>query len=422
MTRLLAIVFLAALAHSAQAQESVAEFYKDKTIRLIVGVGVGTGYDVNARALARHIGKHIPGRPQVIVQNQPGAGSLTMVNQMYASGPFDGTVFGASFNGLPTAPLLQPNGVRFDSAKINWVGSTNRETQTMYVWHTAPMKSIQDLKTTEMIVGAQAPGSTQYDYPMLGKALFDLKFKVVTGYKSTSDINLAIERGEVHGTLANWSTVKTLNLKQFEDKLIRILVIWGGRNPPDRRFGDDARAETGAAACAGAARIRPAIPHAAERARGARQCHPARVRRHHERQGISGGRGEAQAGGRSDDRGRDRRDAGRYRKDSVRRRGARESGLRGSLTLGVNAGTHEPADAKAMAAVTAVAFCTFWAMRRNEWQSTQRELRDPQLARQCVELLDHLWKHRNAVTQALGAARTPLLARDADFVNARQPL
>jgi tripartite-type tricarboxylate transporter receptor subunit TctC len=167
------------------------------------------------------------------VQNQPGAGSLTMVNQMYASGPFDGTVFGASFNGLPTAPLLQPNGVRFDSAKINWVGSTNRETQTMYVWHTAPMKSIQDLKTTEMIVGAQAPGSTQYDYPMLGKALFDLKFKVVTGYKSTSDINLAIERGEVHGTLANWSTVKTLNLKQFEDKLIRILVIWGGRNPPE---------------------------------------------------------------------------------------------------------------------------------------------------------------------------------------------
>ena len=78
-----------------------------------------------------------------------------------------------------------------------------------------------------MIVGAQAPGSTQYDYPMLGKALFGLKFKVVTGYKSTSDINLAMERGEVHGTLANWSTVKTLNLKQYEDKMIRILVVWG---------------------------------------------------------------------------------------------------------------------------------------------------------------------------------------------------
>ena len=83
----------------------------------------------------------------------------------------------------------------------------------MYVWHTAPMQNLDDLKTKEMIVGAQAPGSTQYDYPMLGKALFDLKFKPVTGYKSTSDINLAMERGEVHGTLANWSTVKN---SQFE--------------------------------------------------------------------------------------------------------------------------------------------------------------------------------------------------------------
>ncbi len=202
-------------------------------MRLLVGIGVGSGYDVNARVLARHMSKHIPGNPNIIVQNQPGAGSLTMTNQMYAAGPFDGTVFGASFNGLPTAPLLQPNGVRFETGKINWLGSTNRETQTMYVWHTAPMQSLDDLKTKEMIVGAQAPGSTQYDYPMLGKALFDLKFKPVTGYKSTSDINLAMERGEVHGTLANWSTVKTLNLKQYEDKQIRMLVVWGAREHPE---------------------------------------------------------------------------------------------------------------------------------------------------------------------------------------------
>lgn len=217
----------------ANGQESAADFYKGKTVRLIVSVGVGSGYDVNARALARHLGKHIPGNPNIIVQNQPGAGGLTMTNQMYASGPFDGTVIGATFNGIPTAPLLQPKGVRFDAAKINWVGSTNRETQTMYVWHTAPMKTIDDLKAQEMLVGAQAPGSTQFDYPMLGRALFDLKFKVVTGYKSTSDINLAMERGEVHGTLANWSTVKTLNLKQYQDKLIRILVVWGARKHPE---------------------------------------------------------------------------------------------------------------------------------------------------------------------------------------------
>ncbi len=230
---LLGVALAGLLATPVRAQEDVAEFYRGKTVRLLVGIGVGSGYDVNARALARHISKHIPGNPNIIVQNQPGAGSLTMTNQMYAAGPFDGTVIGASFNGLPTAPLLQPNGVRFESGKINWIGSTNRETQTMYVWHTAPMQSLDDLKTKEMIVGAQAPGSTQFDYPMLGRALFDLKFKPVTGYKSTSDINLAMERGEVHGTLANWSTVKTLNLKQFEDKQIRILVVWGAREHPE---------------------------------------------------------------------------------------------------------------------------------------------------------------------------------------------
>jgi tripartite-type tricarboxylate transporter receptor subunit TctC len=228
-----ASILLLGTAASAQAQESVADFYKGKTVRLIVSVGVGSGYDVNARAVARHLGKHIPGNPNIIVQNQTGAGGLTMTNQMYASGPFDGTVIGATFNGIPTAPLLQPNGVRFESAKINWVGSTNRETQTMYVWHTTPIQSLDDLRTKELLIGAQAPGSTQFDYPQLGKALFDLKFKVVTGYKSTSDINLAMERGEVHGTLANWSTVKTLNLKQYQDKLIRILLVWGAREHPE---------------------------------------------------------------------------------------------------------------------------------------------------------------------------------------------
>jgi tripartite-type tricarboxylate transporter receptor subunit TctC len=229
----LALIALFATALPAFAQDDPAAFYSGKTVRLIVGVGVGSGYDINARVLARHMGKRIPGNPNIIVQNQPGAGSLTMTNQMYAAGPFDGTVIGASFNGLPTAPLLQPNGVRFESSRINWIGSTNRETQTMYVWHTAPIKALEDLQTQEMLVGAQAPGSTQYDYPMLGKAMFGMKFKVVTGYKSTSDINLAMERGEVHGTLANWSTVKTLNLKQYEDKLIRILVVWGAREHPE---------------------------------------------------------------------------------------------------------------------------------------------------------------------------------------------
>src|SRR5262245_806249 len=107
----------------ALAQEDVAAFYKGKTIRLVVGIGVGSGYDINARLLARHMASHIPGNPTVIVQNQPGAGSLTMTNALYNAGPFDGTVIGASFNGMPTTPLLQPGGARFDPVKLNCLGS-----------------------------------------------------------------------------------------------------------------------------------------------------------------------------------------------------------------------------------------------------------------------------------------------------------
>ena len=221
------------LAGPACAEEDVAAFYKGKTVRIIVGVGVGSGYDLNARLLARHLANHIPGHPAVIVQNQPGAGSLTMTNQLFVAGPFDGTAIGASFNGMPTTPLLQPAAARFDPTKINWLGSTNRETQVTYVWHTAPVQKLDDLKTTELIVGAQAPGSTQYDYPALARELFGMKFKIITGYEATPKIHLAMERGEVHGTWANWSTLKAINQNWIDEKKVRILSQWALRKNPE---------------------------------------------------------------------------------------------------------------------------------------------------------------------------------------------
>ena len=171
---------MAALGVPAQSQD-VAEFYRGKTIRIVVGIGVGSGYDINARLIARFLPAHIPGNPSVIVQNQPGAGSLTMTNQLFAAGPFDGTVIGASFNGLPTTPLLQPTGVRFDPVKLQWIGSSSRETHVTYLWHTAPVDTFEDIRQKEVVVGAQAPGSSQYDYPVLANHLFGFKFKVITG-------------------------------------------------------------------------------------------------------------------------------------------------------------------------------------------------------------------------------------------------
>ena len=205
----LSIVLAAGFPAAAQ-QDDVAAFFKGKTMRLVVGIGVGSGYDINARLLARHMAAHIPGQPTIIVQNQPGAGSLSMTNALYHTGPFDGTVMGASFNGMPTTPLLQPGGARFDPVKLNWLGSTNRETQAMYVWHTAPAQALDDMKSKEIVMGAQAPGSTQFDYPVLANRLFGFKFKVVTGYESTPKIHLAMESGEAHGTIANWSTLKAI--------------------------------------------------------------------------------------------------------------------------------------------------------------------------------------------------------------------
>jgi tripartite-type tricarboxylate transporter receptor subunit TctC len=230
----LAFAFVASCSTPMLAQQSVEDFYKGKTIRIVVGISVGSGYDVTARALQRHLGKHIPGNPTVIVQNQPGAGSITMVNQLYASGPFDGTAIGAPFNGLPTTPLLQPAGVRFDPNKMSWIGSTNRETQVTYMWHTAPVRRFTDLATTEVITGAQAPGTTQYDYPMLANEVFKYKFKVVSGYKSTQDIHLAMERGEIHGNGAtNWTTLLTLNGSWVKERKVNVIAQWTLRKHPD---------------------------------------------------------------------------------------------------------------------------------------------------------------------------------------------
>ena len=232
-TLLALCIFLVGASSAPAQQDDVAAFFKGKTLRLVVGIGVGSGYDINARLLARHMAAHIPGQPTIIVQNQPGAGSLSMTNALYHTGPFDGTVMGASFNGMPTTPLLQPSGARFDPVKLNWLGSTNRETQAMYVWHTAPAQVLEDIKSKEIVMGAQAPGSTQFDYPILANRLFGYKFKVVSGYESTPKIHLAMESGEAHGTIANWSTLKAISTNWVTEKKIRILAQWALTKSPE---------------------------------------------------------------------------------------------------------------------------------------------------------------------------------------------
>ena len=229
-------IAVAAVTAAHAQQDDVAAFYAGKQVRIIVGIGVGSGYDTTARLVGRHIGKHIPGKPDVIVSNQPGAGSATMSNALYATGARDGTVIGAPFNGMPTMPLLQPESARFDPTKLGWVGSANRAYQATYVWHTAPIKSMQDILKQTFVVGSQAPGSSQHDYPAVANVLFGTKFKIINGYEATPKIHLAMERGEVMGSAAtSFSTVKATTGDWIKEKKISVIAQFAMKKHPELR-------------------------------------------------------------------------------------------------------------------------------------------------------------------------------------------
>ncbi len=218
----------------AAAQEDVAAFFKDKQIRLLVGSAAGSGYDMNARVFVKHYQKYIPGKPTFVVQNQPGAGSAIVGNAMANTAAKDGTAMAAVINGMPTLPLLSPDQARFDPTKFNWIGSTNRDTQATYVWHTSPVLSLADLQTKELVVGATTPGTTQVDFPVVAKAIFGLKYKVISGYEGTTDIHVAMERGEVMGMGANgWLSLKALGSQWLKDGRVKVIMQYGVNPNPE---------------------------------------------------------------------------------------------------------------------------------------------------------------------------------------------
>jgi tripartite-type tricarboxylate transporter receptor subunit TctC len=225
---------LAAAAPAHAQQQDVASFYKGKQIHLLVGSAAGSGYDIGARVVARYLGKYIPGNPTVVVENQPGAASLTMTSALYNTQPRDGTFIGAAINGMPTAPLFEPTGTRFDPTKFNWLGSTDSEVQVTYVWHTAPVQSFADLMTKELITGATQPGTSQVDFPLIANAVLGTKFKVISGYLGTTDIHKAMEAGEVQGNGASaYASLKELNSDWLADKKVLVIAQWGFHKHPD---------------------------------------------------------------------------------------------------------------------------------------------------------------------------------------------
>ena len=229
MRRMLAALIVAAALPAAAQAQSVADFYRGKTVNVYIGVGVGGEYDIQARLVARHIAKHIPGNPTVVPQNMTGAGGLKMANYLFQQAPQDGTSIGMMGNNFPATQAVGNQGVQFDANKFRWLGTIAPVVETMTVWHTAGVKSVDEVRAKEVVAGASGRGAITYFYPAMMNALLGTKFKIVTGYPGGNEINLAMERGEVHARNNTWSSWKATRPEWIKDKKITVLVQAGPR-------------------------------------------------------------------------------------------------------------------------------------------------------------------------------------------------
>ncbi len=219
----------------ASAQDSVAQFYRGKTITIIAASSPGGGYDLYARTIARHLGKHLPGNPSVIVSNMPGAASNVAAAYIYNVAPKDGTVIGGLFMGAVVEPLFSGR-VRttHDMSKLNYIGNANKDVYVCLVRAEAPVKSFAEVFEKELVVGASADGASTRDFPELLKNLLGAKFKIVAGYPGTRQINLAMERGEVDGGCGqSWSSVSATYPAWFKEGKVKVLAQEDPEGYPD---------------------------------------------------------------------------------------------------------------------------------------------------------------------------------------------
>ena len=234
-----AAVIALTLAHiggsiGAARAQSVADFYRGKSIDLDIGYSVGGGYDLYARLIARRLGNHIPGNPTVVPKNMEGAGSLRLANYLYAAAPSDGTVIGATSRGAAFDPLLGETGARFDGSKFSWIGSANNEVSVCIALTSSGITKFDDLYTKPLTIGSTGAADDTYQFPALVNAVLGTKFKIVTGYPGGNDVTLALERGEVQGRCGwSWSSLKATRLNWVLRKRIVVLVQLSLSKHPD---------------------------------------------------------------------------------------------------------------------------------------------------------------------------------------------
>src|SRR5262249_9208657 len=216
---------LLALPGAASAQDAIADFYRGKNVNLIVGYSAGGGYDTYARIVGRHLGKHIPGQPSVVVQNMPGAGSLKLANFLFNVAPKDGATIGTFSRGMAMEPLIGGSNVQFDSTRFAWLGSGTNELSVFTVWHTAPIRTWQDMLEKPFTVGGEGSGSDPDIYALLLKNAFGAKLKRISGYPATAEIAIALERGEVDSRASwSWSSLKALRPQWIAENKVHFPV------------------------------------------------------------------------------------------------------------------------------------------------------------------------------------------------------
>ena len=208
--------------------DGLADFYKGKTVSLVVGSSTGGGYDTMTRAVGRFIGKHIPGAPTVVVRNMPGAGGITALNYIYNSAERDGTVLALVQNNTPLEPLFGTKQARYDSTKLNWLGTPSFEVAMVLLWHTVPVNSVADLRSRETQMGASGANSTPAFYARLLNATLGTRMKLVNGYPGQNEALLAMERGELDGYPSVFESALTSTRPNWlPEKLAKAIVQYG---------------------------------------------------------------------------------------------------------------------------------------------------------------------------------------------------
>jgi tripartite-type tricarboxylate transporter receptor subunit TctC len=233
MKRAFAVAALLLLPTLALAQ-SPAEFYKGKSVDLYIAYSAGGGYDLYARMVARHLGRHIPGNPQVVPKNMEGAAGLRLANWLYQAAPRDGSVIGATSRNIAFEPLIGNKAAQYDSRQFTWLGSANDEVSVCAAWHTSGVSTIKDALNKELVIGSSGTADDTYQYPRLINNTLGTRFKIITGYPGNNDVSVALERGEIAGRCGwSWSSAKSTRPSWIEEKKISVLIQLSLSKHPD---------------------------------------------------------------------------------------------------------------------------------------------------------------------------------------------